>query len=98
MHVRQPAFDAVVVEAEPFVVQAQQMENGGVQVVNRRFFLDGLIAKSIGGSLTHGSLDAGPGQPDGETLGVVVPARGPALLKGRHPAELRHPDHQRIAQ
>ncbi len=36
MHVRQPAFDAVVVIAQPLVIETEQMQNRGVQVVDAR--------------------------------------------------------------
>src|ERR1051325_1391223 len=35
MHIRQPPFDAVVVEAEPLMIQAKQVQNRGVQIIDR---------------------------------------------------------------
>ncbi len=43
MHVGEAAFDAVVVEAQPLVVQAEQMQDRGVQIVDRRDTLDRLM-------------------------------------------------------
>jgi hypothetical protein len=36
MHIRQPALDAVMVEAEPLVIKAEDMKDAGVEIVNRR--------------------------------------------------------------
>src|SRR5438270_2141634 len=43
VHVGQPAIDAVVVEREALVIDAQKVQNSGVKVVPARAFLDGLV-------------------------------------------------------
>ena len=47
MHVGQAAFDAVVVEAEAFVIEAQQVQDRGVQVVDRGDLLDGGVSEIV---------------------------------------------------
>src|SRR5205807_1124740 len=36
MNVGQPPFNAVVIEAEAFVVEAEQVQNGGVEIIDGR--------------------------------------------------------------
>ena len=42
---------AVVAEGEPLVIQAQQVEDGGVEVVMRDSVLDGVHAELVGGAV-----------------------------------------------
>ena len=91
MNVGEPARCAVVVIGEPFVVEAEQVEDRGVEVVDVDHVLDGLVAELVGGPEAEPMLDAGAGEPGGEALGVVVAAGG-SLLKRGHAAELGGPD------
>src|SRR5688572_12345544 len=76
VHVRQPALDAVVVEGQALVVDAEQVEHRGVQVVDRSHVLDSLVAEVVGGAEAEAALYAGAGEPDREALWVVVAAAG----------------------
>ena len=60
-------------------------------------FSDRLVAELVGRAVAEAALHAGAGQPDGEALRVVV-AAARALLERRHPAELGHPDDQRVVE
>ena len=97
VHVGQPAFDAVVVVAQPLVIEAQQVQDRGVEVVDRADVLDRLVAELVGRAVAEAALHARAGQPDGEALRVVVAAAG-ALLERRHAAELGDPDDQRVVE
>ena len=79
------------------MVQAEQMEDRGVQVVDRRDVLDGLVAKLVGRAVAEAAFDARTGKPDGEAAGIVIAPAG-ALLKRRHAAKLGHPHHERVSQ
>ncbi len=48
MHVRQTALDAVVIIRQPLMIQAEQVKNGRVEIVNRHRVLAGLISHFIG--------------------------------------------------
>src|SRR5687768_10881226 len=87
MHVRQSALDAVVIEAQPLVVEAEDVQDRRVQVVDRRDLVDGLVAEVVSCAVAEGAFDACAGEPDGETLGVVIAAVRP-LLERRHAPEL----------
>ena len=73
--VGEPARCAVVVIGEPFVVEAEQVEDRRVEVVNVDDVFDGLVAEFVGGAEAEPVLDAGAGEPGGEALGVMVAAR-----------------------
>src|SRR2546422_407686 len=97
MHIREPALGAVVVKGQSLVIQAEQMEQGRVQVMNRADILDRLVTEFIRGAVAESALYTRPGQPDGETVRIVV-AAARALLKGWHAAEFRHPHNERLVQ
>ena len=61
--VGQAEVSAGVVEGELFVVQAQQVQNGGLQVVNVDGIFDDMEAEFIGGSQSHTLFDSAAGQP-----------------------------------
>ena len=76
MHVGQAAVDAVVAEGQLGVVDAQQVQDRGVQVVaagRARAVLPGpFVALAVGDA----ALDAAAGQPGDERAAVVVAAGG----------------------
>ena len=50
MNIRQPALGAVVVIRELLMVQAQQVQDGGVEVVDIHHVVNRLVAEGIGGA------------------------------------------------
>ena len=74
VNVGQAAVDAVVAKGEPFVVDAHQVQDGGVQIVTVGPALDGLVAELIALAVADAPLDAGAGQPGDERAAVVVAA------------------------
>jgi len=56
------------------VVEAQKVEDRGVQVVDVDRFLDGLEAELVGGAMNVAALHAAACQPGGEAVVVVVAA------------------------
>ena len=51
MNVGKPPPDAVVIKREPFMVDAQQMQHGGVEVVPGDDIFDAAVADLIGGPI-----------------------------------------------
>ena len=47
MDIREAALDAVVVVAEAFVIEAQQMQHGGVEIIDGGHVLDGFPAEVV---------------------------------------------------
>ena len=97
MHIGQSAFEAVVIVSEALVVQAEEVEDGGVEIVDGGDVLFRLPAECIRGAMGMAALDAGAGEPGGKAFGVVVAAAG-AFLESRHAAELSAPHDQRVLE
>ena len=72
MHIRQTEVAAGVAECEAFVVEAQQMQNRGMQVVHVNSLFDRIPAEFISGTVYIAALDATASQPHGETIVVVI--------------------------
>ena len=72
MHVCEPAFDAVVVEREPLVVDAQQVKCGGMEVIGISGLVSRFPPQFVSGSIADSALDASSGHPSGEGAGIVV--------------------------
>src|SRR2546423_4808962 len=87
MHIGQSPFDAVVVEGEPLVIKAKQVQNGRVKIVNGGDVLDRFVAKFISRPKTESTLHPRAGKPDSEALGIMIATTG-IFLKSRHPAKL----------
>ena len=86
VYVGKPKVTAVEEVRQALVVQAQQMEQRGMDVVVVHNLLGRLIAKLVGGADDLPALDAGAGHPKGHGAGVVVAPD--AALRYRHPSEL----------
>src|SRR5262249_10566390 len=93
-HVGQAEVAAVKAVGQFLVVQAKQVQNGRVQIVDADAVGFGLEADLVSGPVERSALDAAASQPNGEGVRVVV-AAGAALLNNRQPAELAAPDYQR---
>ena len=80
MNVGQPALDAVVVKSQALVIETQQVQNGGVEIVPAHRIDSGAVADLIALSIGDPGLEPGTGHPDGETGVVVVPALALSLI------------------
>src|SRR3954470_20314690 len=56
---------------EAFVVHAQEVKHGGVEVLDFGFVLGDFVAVLVGGAVGCSALDAAAGEPEGEAVGVV---------------------------
>ena len=84
---------AAVAEGQALVVEAEEVEDRGVEVVHVDLVLHGLVPELVGRAEREAGLHAGAGEPDGEAVGVVV-AAGAVLLGVRGVAELAPPPDQ----
>src|SRR5262249_52448926 len=57
---------AGVTISQAFVVEAQEVQDGGVQVVDVNTLFDGAVAELVGGAVDVAPLDAAAGEGDGE--------------------------------
>ena len=70
--VGEPAVDAVVVEGELFVVDAEQVEDGGVEVGDGDLVFGDEVTDVIGGAVGDALAEAGAREEAGEGLGMMV--------------------------
>ena len=68
---------AIVAEGEPLVIQAQQVEDGGVEVVMRDAARNGVHAELVGSAVGNSRLDAAARHPHGEAEVVMAAAASP---------------------
>lgn len=74
MDVGEAALDAVVVEGEPLVVDAEEVEHGGVEVVPVHWLFDCFVTDVVGRAVREAMLKACAGEPDSEAVLIVVAA------------------------
>src|SRR5436309_349427 len=85
---------AAEAERQSFMVDAEKVQHGGVQVVDFDLVFHCKVAVFVGRPMDRSSLDAAACQPDAETEGVVVAAV--RSLGHRRATKLAAPDHQRL--
>ena len=73
VHVGQAEASALVLVREPFVVDAQQVEQGGVEVVDVDAVLGDLPSELVAAAVQVAAFDAGAGEKDREGARVMVP-------------------------
>jgi hypothetical protein len=90
MNVRQPHVAAAPAVGLAGVVDAEEVEHRGVQVVDLAGAVDHLVAVVVGGAVDRAAADAGAGEPDGEAVGVRPnsPAQTTSVLSSK-PLPLR---------
>jgi len=91
----QPAIQPVVIVGQPFVIEAQQMENRGIEIPNRGGIDFGPTAKLVGCAVADARLNACAHHPTSKAIGIVV-AAGRSFLASRHPTEFGRPENERI--
>src|SRR6266480_2667763 len=99
--VGQAEVSTTVMVGEFGVVNAQEVQNGCVQVVYMNRFVNDLEAEIIGGAVDESAFDAAAGHPHGEGERVVIPAvlyPVSAHFDYRCAAEFGTADHQRVVE
>src|SRR3954452_8020312 len=98
MHVGQPEVAALEAVGELLVIEAEEVEDRGLEVVDVVFVLDGGEAELVGLAEDQAGVHAAAGDPHGEGVDVMVPADRDADFAHRSAAELASPDHERVFQ
>ena len=101
-HVCQPVVATLETVGQALVIDAEKVQNGGLEVVDVNRIDDGIEAEVVGGAVGDAGLDAAAGQEEGERERVMVAAKklaggGTAFAEGGA-AELAAPDHQRLIE
>src|SRR5262245_39992989 len=86
VHVGEAAVDAVVAERESLVVDAEQVQDGCVQVVAVRLLFGGSPGPIVAATLRDAAAHAGSGEPGDGCAAIVIAARCP--LRERHSTKL----------
>lgn len=63
---------AGMAEGEFFVVQAEQVKDGGVEIVHVEFVFDGHVSPFVSGAVGMAGPNAAAGQPDSESVRIVI--------------------------
>ncbi len=95
MHVGQTEVSTLEAVRELCVIEAEQVEDGRVEVVDVDAVGHGVETQFVGFTQSHPRLDPTAGQPHGKGIGVVVSAVITALHH-RRAAKLATPDDQGI--
>ena len=99
--VGQTVVAALELVSQAGVVDAQAVENGGVQVVNVHRVLDNVVTEFVGVAVSDARLDPAAGEPDRETPRMVVAAvifGGQRALAIDRAAEFSAPDDQGVVK
>src|SRR4029079_19529086 len=99
MHVGQAVIAALEAECELGMLQAQQMQDGRLQIVHMDWISDGAKAEFIGFAQGNAGLDAAAGQANGEGVDMMVAADRVAIFSHGSATEFAAPDNEsRIEQ
>lgn len=97
MDVGEPTLQTIVIKGQSLMIQAHQVQEGGVEVVQARRMFFGFEPESIAATVTVSFSDACPSQKTGEGVWVVV-APGTISLKKGHAPKFRAPYDQSVFQ
>ena len=102
MHVGEPEVAALVAEGESLVVEAEAVQDRGLQVVHMHLVPRDMKAQLVGLTVADAPLHATAGEPHREGVGVVVAAHRTAEhgagLHHRRAAKLTAPDDERAVE
>ena len=96
MHVGEAEVSALEAVGELFVVEAEEVEEGGVEVVDVDLAVDDAEAEFVALAVDVTTLEAGAGHPHCEGFNVVIAADGLAVLAHRGAAKFTTPDHEGV--
>ena len=96
--VGESAIDGVVANGELFVIDAEEVKKGGVDVVDLSgaITIQGLVAPLIALAGSDSTTDAATAEPVGEDEGIVI-STDSALCAG-HASKFRRPEDDRILE
>ena len=102
--VREAVIPAGMPEGQLRVIDAHEMQDGGMEVVDGDGVLHGVVSVVVSGTVGEGRFDAAAGEPHREAVGIVVaaiaqPAFGAVLVfEHRGAAEFAAAHDQRVVE
>ena len=98
----EPEIATVMAVSELLVIQAHQVKDGGVQVMDRGSVFDRFVAKVVGSTVLGATFGPTAGKPHGKGLWVMVASlassQGGAGFDHWCPSEFPTPHHQGVFQ
>ncbi len=105
VHVGETEVASLMAIGQAFVVDSEEVETGGVKVVDVNFVFDDAKSKLIGGAVGETAFDAATCHPNAEAFFVVIATRwcfgarsGVVFLNHRGATKFTAPDHQCLVQ
>src|SRR5690606_28976665 len=101
VNIREAEIPALERIDEPFMIETEDMENGGLKIMNMDRVFGNPVPEFVCRAIAQSALDAAARHPDCIGMGIVIPAeegRSIPLLIHRRPAKLTAPDHERFIQ
>ena len=99
MDISEAEVAALAAESEAFVVDAELVKNGGVEIVDVNFILGGVIAEVIGGTVGEAGLHSSAGHPHCKAVRVMITSPGfPHHLSDRGATKFAAPDDKGIVK
>ena len=95
--VGEPEIATVMAVSELLVVEAHQMQDSGMQVMDGCPVFDRFVAKVVGSTILGATFGPTAGKPHGEGIGVVI-ATGAVALRVGGAAKFAAPDHQSFVE
>ncbi len=95
MHIREAEIAAGIPIGQFFVVEAQEVQNRRVQVMDVDFILDGGEAKVIGRAMDVAAASAAASQPHAESIMIVIATAQRRQFGDGRPSEFAAPHDQR---
>lgn len=72
---------SIMAIGELFMLEPEQREDRGVQIVDADFVDDGFVSKLIGFAIVRPALDATSRKPRGKCVGIVIASGGGTFLR-----------------
>src|SRR5262245_53864113 len=95
VHVSQSEVAAAIEVRKPGVVDSQQVQDRGMQIVNVHPVFDRIVAKLVGGTISDATLHAAACHPHAVPIRVMVTT---VSLGNGCPTKLRSPQNQGVVQ
>ena len=73
-HPRELVIESLIFDGEAFVVDAEQVQHGRVEVADMDDVVGNVVSEIVGGSNADATANSATGHPDGITSGMVIPA------------------------
>src|SRR5207253_6741578 len=98
VHVRQPPVRPIMAERQPLMIDAEQVQQRGMDIMDLRRVLavGGLVAPLVARAVGYAPFDAATAEPVGEAERIMIASL--ATLGTRHAPELRGPEDQGIVE